>query len=108
MMLKESIIWVIVVVFTAGFFVSIIGPKPVREEFTRWGLPQWVRIITGLTEGIIATLLIIKMWTLLALVAASFIAAANVLIILYNQQMRRALIPFVLLYIVLISISQHL
>lgn len=107
MMLNEAVVWIIIAVFIAGFLVNIFGPKPVREEFTRWGLPQWLRIFAGIAEGVIAVLLIAKLYILTALVIASFVMSAAVLIVLYNQEIRRALIPFSVLVVILISISQH-
>ncbi|HBS7037845.1 TPA: DoxX family protein [Klebsiella pneumoniae] len=108
MMFENIILWSVIVVFLAGFAINTLGPKPVREEFSRWGIPKWVRLATGITEGVIAILLIFKLWTMAALFAAALLMTAAVKIVLYNQEMRRALIPFSALILVLISLAQHM
>ncbi|HDZ2453955.1 TPA: DoxX family protein [Klebsiella pneumoniae] len=108
MMVENIILWSVIVFFLVDFILNISGPKPIREEFSRWGIPQWVRFATGSVEGIIAILLIFKLWTIVALSAAALLMTAAVQVVLYNQEMRRALIPFSVLVLILISLAQHM
>lgn len=100
--------WIVVIIFGAGFFANVTGPKPIRQEFERWGLPAWLRIITGVGEGVVAVMLIWHVAVISALLIAALIMAAAVLIVLYNQETRRAIVPLVVMILVLISLVQHL
>lgn len=108
MTFENIIIYLLVVIFSIGFVVNVTGPNFVRNEFYRWGLPQWLRLAIGIIEGVIALFLFLKLWVLATLVTASLIMTSAVLIVLYNQEMRRALVPFFVLILVLTSISEHI
>lgn len=41
---------------------KVLGLKMHRENFARWKLPQWFRIVTGIVELVGAVLLIIGFW----------------------------------------------
>ncbi|MDT8849011.1 DoxX family protein [Pantoea dispersa] len=94
-------VWFIIIIFTLGFFVNILGPAPVREEFRRWGLPQWLRVITGLAEGGIALLLITGILVGPALLAASVVMGAATITVLRNGEQLHALLPVLVMIVAL-------
>jgi putative oxidoreductase len=41
---------------------KMIGPKMIVENFKKWRLPQWFRVVTGLVEVVGAIAMIIGIW----------------------------------------------
>lgn len=48
--------------FLMAGFGKMTGSKMHVEGFTKWGLPQWFRVVTGIVELVAAILLIIGFW----------------------------------------------
>ncbi|MCY9666048.1 DoxX family protein [Paenibacillus alginolyticus] len=56
---------IIQIVLALGFLMfgaSKLGSKQMVDEFTRYGMPQWFRVITGLLEIAGAALLVAGIW----------------------------------------------
>ena len=49
-------------IFIAAGSGKVLGSKMHRENFERWRLPQWFRVVTGVVELVAAALLIIGFW----------------------------------------------
>ena len=49
-------------IFIAAGSGKLLGLKMHRENFERWRLPQWFRVVTGVVELVAAALLIIGFW----------------------------------------------
>jgi len=49
-------------IFIAAGSSKVLGSKMHRENFERWRLPQWFRVVTGVVELVGAALLIIGFW----------------------------------------------
>lgn len=49
-------------IFIAAGSGKVLGSKMHRENFERWRLPQWFRVVTGIVELVGAALLIIGFW----------------------------------------------
>jgi putative oxidoreductase len=48
--------------FLMGGVGKLQGPKSVVENFKKWGLPQWFRVVTGLVELVGAIAMILGIW----------------------------------------------
>ena len=58
---------------------KVAGSKMHREAFTKWGYPQWFRVVTGVIELAAAILLIIGFWNATAaLIGAAILVAVGI------------------------------
>ncbi|AWE07214.1 DoxX family protein [Lysinibacillus sp. 2017] len=53
---------ILALMFIMAGFGKVSGSKMHIEGFTKWGYPQWFRVVTGLIELIAAALLIVGFW----------------------------------------------
>lgn len=79
----EILGWILQGVLAAVFLMAggtkLMGAKMHVENFTKWGLPQWFRSVTGLVEVAAAMLLIIGFWQAdLVLIGALLLVACGV------------------------------
>lgn len=62
----DILIWSLQGLLAAAFLMAglgkVMGSQMHKEGFTKWRLPQWFRIVTGLVEVVAAALLIIGYW----------------------------------------------
>ncbi|MGM9987621.1 MAG: DoxX family protein [Bacillaceae bacterium] len=62
----EIVAWVLQGILAAMFLIAgfgkITGSQMHRDNFTRWGLPQWFRVVTGIIEVGSVILLVIGFW----------------------------------------------
>jgi len=49
-------------VFLMAGLTKVAGNKMHVDHFTKWGLPQWFRIVTGVIEIISAAALVVGFW----------------------------------------------
>lgn len=65
--------------FIMAGFGKITGSKMHVEGFTKWGYPQWFRIVTGVIELGAAILLIVGFWNgTAALIGAAILVAVGI------------------------------
>ena len=62
----DILVWSLQGLLAAAFLMAglgkVMGSQMHIEGFTKWRLPQWFRIVTGLVEVVAAALLIIGYW----------------------------------------------
>ncbi|EPO7654997.1 DoxX family protein [Enterobacter hormaechei] len=97
--------WIVALIMLAGGVVNTIGVSTIRQEFLRWGLKSWMRIAVGLSELVIAILLMLNILVIPALSLAALLMFAAVLIILLHREHGRAWIPAVVWFLTLLSLS---
>lgn len=97
--------WIVALVFLVGGILNMIGIRPIREEFSRWGLKPWMRVGTGLSEIVIATTLIMNIFILQSLLIAAVIMVSAIGIIIYNRESNRAWVPGFILFLIVLALS---
>ncbi|EDF4476589.1 hypothetical protein GBS67_14830 [Salmonella enterica subsp. enterica serovar Typhimurium] len=100
--------WIVALIFLVGGILNVIGIRPVREEFTRWGLKPWMRVGTGLSELVIATTLLMNIFVVQSLLAAVMIMMSAVAVIIYNKESNRAWVPGIVIFLIALSLSFEL
>lgn len=100
--------WIVALIFLVGGILNVIGIRPVREEFTRWGLKPWMRVGTGLSELVIATTLLMNIFVVQSLLAAVMIMMSAVAVIIYNKESNRAWVPGIVIFLIVLSLSFEL
>ena len=59
--------------FIVASIGKILGSKMHKDNFTKWGYPQWFRVVTGVIELGAAVLLIVGFWNNIAAVIGAAI-----------------------------------
>jgi len=79
---EAAALYLLIGVFTIGALVNLIGPRPIRAEYERWGYPKNFRFVTAALEAITVALLLLPSTRLagLALGAAIMVAAIATLV----------------------------
>jgi putative oxidoreductase len=67
-------------VFLMAAFGKISGQKMHVDSFTKWGFPQWFRVMTGLVELVGAVGFIVGIWTNSWAAVAGLLLAITMLI----------------------------
>ncbi|MEL0429794.1 DoxX family protein [Klebsiella pneumoniae] len=99
--------WIVALIFLVGGVINIIGIKPVRDEFSRWGLRPWMRIGTGISELLLAFALLTNVYVIQSLIASALIMLSAMIIIAYNKEMSRIWVPGSVLFFIVLSLSFH-
>ncbi|MBJ3785831.1 DoxX family protein [Devosia sediminis] len=74
------------VFFLADGFVSLIGPKPMRVAFVRWGYPRWWHLVNAAVCLTIGVLLFIPPLRPIALILAALECLAIFATMIRNRQ----------------------
>ena len=77
------IAWILQGLLGAMFLMAgtgkVSGSNMHKEAFTKWGYPQWFRVVTGLVEIVAAVLLIFGYWyESVALIGAAMLVAIGI------------------------------
>ena len=54
---RQVLPWVLAAFFVVGSLSNIIAPRPIFEEYLKWGYPHWFHFVTGSVELMSAVLL---------------------------------------------------
>ena len=60
--LASSLQGLLALMFIIASTGKILGSKMHKDNFTKWGYPQWFRVVTGVSEFGAAVLLIAGFW----------------------------------------------
>ena len=58
--LEWVVLGLLTIFFIFGGVVNLVGPKPVVNDFRRWGYPSWFNLVTGVVELATAILLVVS------------------------------------------------
>ncbi|MDF2646985.1 MAG: hypothetical protein K0Q73_2790 [Paenibacillus sp.] len=103
---------IIQIILALGFLMfgaAKLGSKQMVDEFTRYGMPQWFRVITGLLEIAGAALLVAGIWndSLIAiggLLLAVIMAGAVITHLRIKDPVSKIGMPIILLILTLVIV----
>lgn len=100
--------WFVITIFLMGFIANTFGFKSVREEFSRWGIPQFIRVSTGVIEGVLAILLAFKIETANAACISSIVMASAIVIVVLNGELKKSILPGVVMVMAIITMYSNI
>ncbi|GBQ77940.1 hypothetical protein AA14337_0969 [Acetobacter malorum DSM 14337] len=100
---KQILAYVLVAFFVVGGTGNLIAPKPVADEYARWGYPDWFHFVTGCLELTSAFLMARQSTRLLGSLLAIGIMASATATVFYYGEYSHAIAPLVVLSLLVLS-----
>lgn len=104
---KQWLAYALVAFFVIGASGNIIAPKPIMDDYARWGYPHWFHFVTGFFELVAAILMARKASRLAGSVLAMGIMSSAVITVVYHGEYLHAIAPFIVLILLILSVYLH-
>ncbi|TCQ99092.1 DoxX family protein [Neorhizobium sp. JUb45] len=95
--------WLLAAFFLVGALGNWAAPGHVREDYVRWGYPDWFHRLTGVLELIVAILLIAALSRAWGMALGAAIMVAAIATLLRHHEFRHALLPTGVLIVIAIT-----
>ncbi len=103
---KRTAFWVLSALLAALFALAgatkLAGAQSHIEHFTKWGYPDWLRIVVGLAEGLGAVGLFVRRLRPYAAMGLSIVMGGAVYTHLAHQEWGESTAPLILLGLLLL------
>ncbi len=89
-MLHGIVVWLLVVAFLGAGLFNAVGTRATRDDFARWGYPQWWCRVTGGLEILCAALIAFPSGRSFGLALGAIVIAAAIITVLRRREFSHA------------------
>ncbi len=89
--------WILAAFFAVGAFANITASGQAREEYQRWGYPEWFHYVTGTLELAVAVFLVFPATRLAGYALGVVVMGAATTTLLFHAEYFHALAPLIVL-----------
>lgn len=93
MTLWGALAWLLAAFFTFGGVLNLALPEPIRNDYARWGYPDWFHYVTAALEFLVAAALLFPNTRIFGAALGSAVMAAAVGTTLFHREYKHALAP---------------
>jgi uncharacterized membrane protein YphA (DoxX/SURF4 family) len=104
--LPEFVRWLLVMFFILGGVANIVGPRSIRDSYTRWGFPPWFRFITGLLELASALMIALPHLQRPGLLLGAAVMAAAAATLIHHREWRHLPPAAIVIVIIVVFLRQ--
>lgn len=100
----ELLAWALALFFLVGAIGNGIAPTNVRQEYARWGYPDWFHFVTAALELLVAAFFVFPATRELAVGLGALIMLAAIATLLFHKEFKHALLPTTVLIVLIVQL----
>ena len=94
--------WLLAAFFLIGAVVNWIAPKPIREDYARWGYSAWFHYVTAILEALVAGMLLAPETRIIGAALGAVVMLAALATLVRGREWKHMIAPTVVLLVALI------